>query len=111
VIEDLDWDQLERIIFLIKPLDDMTNYLSKSRFPSIRNVIHSYVACIEEIKEVASSNPAFFSARVAIESKLDFYYQAALKKPVYDTSTMLDPHFKHSYFKGRKDSTSIKNNF
>ena len=24
------------------------------------------------------------------------------------TSTILDPRFKHSYFKGRRDSTSIK---
>jgi hypothetical protein len=35
LVIDLDWDQLEHIIFLLKLLDDMTNYLSKSRFPSV----------------------------------------------------------------------------
>jgi hypothetical protein len=111
IIEDKDWAQLDYIILLLKPLDDMTNYLSKSRFPSISTVIPSYVACIEEIKEVAASNPAFLSAQAAIELKLDFYYQAAFKKSVYATSTILDPRFKHIYFKGRRDSTSIKKQF
>jgi hypothetical protein len=60
--------------FSVKNLDDMTKYLSKSRFPSFSTVIPSYVAYIEEIKEVVSSNPGFLSARVGIESKFDFFY-------------------------------------
>jgi hypothetical protein len=63
------------------------------------------------IKYVASLNPAFLIARVAIETKLDFCCQAALKKTVYATSTILDPRFKQSYFKGRRDSTSLKKEF
>jgi hypothetical protein len=37
-----------RIVLLLKPLDEITNYLSKSRFPSISTVIPSFVGCIED---------------------------------------------------------------
>ena len=106
-----DWKRLDNIISLLKPLDDMTNFLSKSNFPSLSTVIPSYVGCMEETRKVANDNASLSRAQIAIENKLDLYYQAVLKKSVYATSTTLDPRFKHSYFKGRKDAAAIKKQF
>jgi hypothetical protein len=36
--------------------------------------------CIEQIQSIAINNSALTSAHIAIEKKLDEYYQAALKK-------------------------------
>ena len=63
---------------------------------------------MEETRKVANDNASLSRAQIAIENKLDLYYQAVLKKSVYATSTILDPRFKHSYFKGRKDAAAIK---
>ena len=94
-----DWAQLDSLL------------LSTSKFASISTVIPAYVALIKQTQKVVKSNPSLRHAQSAIESKLEFYYHAALKKPVYTAATILDPRLKHSYFKGRKDSASIKKQF
>jgi hypothetical protein len=48
---------------------------------------------------------------MAIEKKLDEYYQVALRKKVYATATILDPRFKAEYFRGRQDCVSVKRRF
>ena len=58
-----------------------------------------------------SINLSFTSAQMAIEKKLDEYYQVALRKKVYATATILDPRFKAEYFRGRQDCVSVKRRF
>ena len=110
-LEDDDWNILENILKLLKPLDDITNYLSKSKFPSLSTVIPAYEACMDEIAKVASQIPSLLTAQKAIHSKLNRYYMAALEKNVYAASTILDPRFKHNYFKKRREATTIKRQF
>ncbi len=43
---------------------------------------------------MAVADPALINAQVAIESKIGEYNQAALRKKVYATTTILDPRFK-----------------
>jgi hypothetical protein len=57
---------------LLQPLDDITNYLSKSKYVSISNVLPDYGA------------------------------NAAKSKSIYSVATILDPRFKLAYVKGRK---------
>lgn len=57
-LEDDDWNILEDLLKLLKPLDDITNYLSKSKFPSLSTVIPADEACLEEITKVASQIPS-----------------------------------------------------
>ena len=106
-----DWAQLDSLLLLLQPLNDITKHLSTSKFPSISTVIPAYVAFIKQTQVVVKSNPSLRHAQSAIESKLEFYYHAALKKPVYTAATILDPRLKHSYFKGKNDSASIKKQF
>ena len=73
-------DFLDHILSILKPLDDVTNFLSSSKYPSISAVIPCYSGCIEQIQSIAINNSALTSAHIAIEKKLDEYYQAALKK-------------------------------
>ena len=106
-----DWAQLDSLLLLLQPLNDITKHLSTSKFPSISTVMPAYVALIKQTQVVVKSNPSLRHAQSAIESKLEFYYHAALKKPIDTAATILDPRLKHSYFKGKNDSASIKKQF
>ena len=88
-----EWKFLEHILSVLKPHDDVTNFLSSSKYPSLSAVIPCYSGCIEQIQSIAKDNSSFTSAQMAIEKKLDEYYQAALRKKVYATATILDPRF------------------
>ncbi len=77
---------LDSLLLLLQPLDDMTKHLSTFKFPSISTVIPTNVALIKQTQVVSKSNHSLCHAQaaiVAIESKLELYYNAALKKPVY----------------------------
>jgi hypothetical protein len=74
-------------------------------------VIPSYSGCLEQIQAVAVTNKEVTDAQIAIESKINEYYQAALGKKIYATATILDPRFKVEYFKGRRDCASVKKQF
>ena len=75
-----DWAQLDSLLLLLQPLNDITKHLSTSKFASISTVIPAYVALIKQTQKVVKSNPSLRHAQSAIESKLEFYYHAALKK-------------------------------
>jgi hypothetical protein len=106
-----EWKFLDHILSVLKPLDDVTNFLSSSKYPSLSAVIPCYSGCIEQIQSIAIDNSSFTSAQMAIEKKLGEYYQAALRKKVYATATILDPRFKAEYFRGRQDCVSVKRRF
>ena len=76
------WDFLDHILSVFKPLDDVTNILSSSKYHSISAVIPCYFGFIQQMQSIAINNSAFTSAQIAIENKLDEYYQVAMKKSV-----------------------------
>jgi hypothetical protein len=43
---------------LLQPLDDITNYSSKSKYVFISNVLPDYGACLEELEKIALEYPA-----------------------------------------------------
>jgi hypothetical protein len=91
-----EWDFLDHILSLLKPLDDVTNFLSSSKYPSISAVIPCYSGCIEQIQSIAINNSALTRAHIAIENKLDEYYQAALKKKCMRLKSTSEPPLQDS---------------
>ena len=81
-LSDKKWDFLDHILSVLKPLDDVTKFLSSSKYPSISAVIPCYSGFIEQIQSNAINNSTFTSGQVDIKNKLDEYFQAAMKKSV-----------------------------
>lgn len=106
-----EWSLLKELLAVLKPLDDITNYLSKSKFPTLSTVIPAYSGCIEEIQCFASTSSSIINAQVAIEAKIGVYKKKVDANKVYKTATILDPRFKLCYFKGSKEYPIIKQQF
>ena len=57
---------------------------------------------MEQIQSVAVLNNDLMDLQLAIEKKINDYYQSALTKKVYATATILDPRFKAAFLKVEK---------
>ena len=106
-----DWELISEVTILLKPLEQLTKYLSKSHYVSISMVLPAYAACIEEIRTIAVEYPALKIAQQKIEKKLQKYYDSTMSKNIYYIATILDPRFKLLHFKGRRDCAAIKQKF
>ncbi len=48
-----EWTFLDNILSILRPLDDVTNLLSASKYPKVSMVIPAYSGCLEQIQAVA----------------------------------------------------------
>ena len=64
-----EWAFLEHVLNILQPIDDVTNFLSKSKYPSISLVIPAYSGCLEQIQSVAVLSNDLMDLQLAIEKK------------------------------------------
>ncbi|KAI7939261.1 hypothetical protein MJO29_013997 [Puccinia striiformis f. sp. tritici] len=95
-LSESEWQKVHQLCDFLEPLSQATKRMSQSKFPSMMLAAPVYIWLIHTLQEAQSMYDAqeLIPAATLMIAKLREYFNAAVKKPVYVFSTMLDPRMK-----------------
>ncbi|KAH9470391.1 hypothetical protein Pst134EA_033339 [Puccinia striiformis f. sp. tritici] len=119
-LEEHEWEKVDQLCDFLRHLYDTTNTITTEDTVSLGLAASVYTMLIKRLNEAKMSYEAqeLIPAATAMLDKLTAYYDAAMNKPVYLCSSILDPRIKTNVFNGpgvrelmKRDKESIMTMF